>query len=231
MTSVILVPVKEDTRAKMRMSPLLSAQERSLVAWAMLEDVIQALLPLAFPVAVVTNSARAAARVEKLGWRVFWEEEQISESASVDAASKRLASEGVDSVLRLPADLPLVQPGDIEGLFSPGIAAPCAVLAPSWDRTGTNALLRTPPALFPSRFGPNSFALHLEEAAATGAQIKVVENPRLALDLDDASDIIRFLAQPTDCRTYHVLVDLSIEERLTRHAAQCDPHPGTNRNS
>jgi 2-phospho-L-lactate guanylyltransferase len=197
----------------------------------MLEDVIQALLPLAFPVAVVTNSARTAARVEKLGWRIFWEEEQISESASVDAASKRLASEGVDAVLRLPADLPLVQPGDVESLLSLSIAAPCAVLAPSWDRKGTNALLRRPPALFPSRFGPNSFALHLEEAAATGAQIKVVENPRLALDLDDASDMVRFLAQLTDCRTYHALINLDIEERLARHAVQCDPHSGIRGNS
>jgi 2-phospho-L-lactate guanylyltransferase len=231
MTPVILVPVKEEARAKMRMSMLLSAQERSLVARAMLEDTIQALLPLAFPVAIVTNSVRTAGRVEKLGWKVLWEEEQISESTSIDAASKRLESEGVDGVLRLPADLPLVQPGDVEDLFSPGIAAPCAVLAPSWDRTGTNALLRRPPALFPSRFGPNSFALHLEEAAAAGAQIRIVENPRLALDLDDASDITRFLAQPTDCLTYHLLVGLNIKERLTRRAVQCDPHPGTNRNS
>jgi len=231
MTSVVLVPVKEHAKAKLRMSPLLSGQERSLLAWAMLEDVIQALLPLALPAAVVTSSARAAARAEKLGWRVFWEEEQISESASVDAASQRLASEGVDAVLRLPADLPLVQPGDVEELLSLSIAAPCAVLAPSWDRMGTNALLRTPPALFPSRFGPNSFALHLGEAAGTGAQLKVVENPRLALDLDDASDIVRFLAQPADCRTYRTLMDLNIEERLTRHAIQCDPHPGTGRNS
>jgi 2-phospho-L-lactate guanylyltransferase len=197
----------------------------------MLEDVIQALLPLAFPVAIVTNSARTAVRAEKQGWRVLWENEQISESASVDAASKRLASEGVDAVLRLPADLPLVQPGDVESLLSLSIAAPCAVLVPSWDRTGTNALLRMPPALFPSRFGPNSLALHLEEAATAGAQVKVVENPRLALDLDDPSDIVRFLAQPTDCRTYRALIDVNIEERLARHAVQCDPHPGTGRNS
>ena len=37
----------------------------------------------------------------------------------------------------------------------------------SLEGTGTNALLRTPPDLFPSRFGPNSLALHRADGAAT----------------------------------------------------------------
>ncbi len=42
--------------------------------------------------------------------------------------------------------------------------APSVVIVPSHDGTGTNALLRSPPDLFPSHFGPESFALHLKEA-------------------------------------------------------------------
>ncbi|MBZ5494995.1 MAG: 2-phospho-L-lactate guanylyltransferase [Acidobacteriia bacterium] len=227
MTPVILVPVKEHAMAKSRMSPLLTAQERCAVAWAMLEDMIRALLPLSYPVAIITNSTRAAARVEKLGWRVLWEEVQTSESASVDAASKHLAKEGVEAVLRLPADLPLVRPEDVGEILSLPITAPGAVLAPSWDRTGTNALLRTPPDLFPSRFGPGSFTLHLREAAAAGAHLRIVQNPHLELDLDDPADIVRFLSRPVPGETYHTLVDLNIKERLANHAFQQDPDPGT----
>jgi 2-phospho-L-lactate guanylyltransferase len=229
--AVILVPVKEHSRAKSRLSPLLTPHERGAIAWAMFKDLIRALSPLPYPVALVTNSSRAAARVEMLGWRVLWEEEQVSESASIDAASRLLAAEGADAVLRLPADLPLIQSRDIAEILSLPITTPSTVLAPSWDRMGTNALLRTPPGLFPSHFGPDSFALHVREASDRGIPFRVVENPRLALDLDDVSDIVRFLAQPADGETYRTLMKLDIQERLAHHAIQGDPHLGPARNS
>jgi 2-phospho-L-lactate guanylyltransferase len=227
MISVILVPVKEHARAKSRMSPLLTAQERFAVTWALMEDLIRALLPLPYPVMMLTSSARAASRAGSLGWTVFWEESQVSESASVDAASKHLAEEGVDAMLRLPADLPLVQSSDVADLLSLPIASRSAVLVPSWDHRGTNALLRTPPDLFPSQFGQDSFALHVRKAAEANAPLQVVENPRLALDLDDAHDIARFLAQPAPGETYRTLIDMNIKERLAQHAGQCNPHLGT----
>ena len=231
MSCVILVPVKDHALAKSRMGPFLTAQERSLVAKAMLEDLIRALLPLAFPVAVATNSRQIAARIAKLGWRLFWEEKQISESASVDAASGHLADEGARAVLRLPADLPLIQTGDVAELCLETPQAPCAVVTPSWDGTGTNALLRTPPALFPSHFGPGSFALHAEAASRVGACLRIVQNPRLALDLDDVTDIARFLSSPSECETYRTLMELNAKERLARRALPCDPSPGTGRHS
>ncbi len=231
MNAVILVPVKEHNRAKSRMSPLLTPYERSAIAWAMFMDLIQTLSPLPYPVALVTNSSRAAASVEVRGWRVLWEEEQVSESASIDAASRILAADGADAVLRLPADLPRIRPDDIEEIFSLPITAPSAVLAPSWDRMGTNALLRTPPDLFPSHFGPDSLALHIREATERGVPFRIVENPRLALDLDDAADIVRFLAQPADGETYRMLMKMDIQERLAHNAIQGDPHLGPARNS
>jgi 2-phospho-L-lactate guanylyltransferase len=227
MSCVILIPIKDHALAKSRMGPFLTAQERPLVAKAMLEDMIRALLPLAFPVAVTTNSRQIAARIAKLGWRLLLEEKQISESASVDAASRRLADEGAQAVLRLPADLPLIQTGDVAELCLETTPAPCATMAPSWDGTGTNALLRTPPGLFPSHFGPGSFTLHAEEARRVAAHLRVVQNPRLALDLDDFTDIARFLSSPSECETYRTLMDLNIKERLPRHALPCDPRPGT----
>ena len=231
MSCVILIPAKDHALAKSRMGPFLTAQERPLVAKAMLEDLIRALLPLALPVAVATNSRQIATRVTNLGWRLLWEEEQTSESASVDAASRRLADEGAQAVLRLPADLPLIQTGDVAELCLQTPRAPCAVAVPSWDGTGTNALLRTPPALFPSHFGPGSFALHAEEARRVGAHFRIVQNPRLALDLDDVTDIARFLSSPSECETYRTLMDLNVRERMARHALPCNPGQGAGRDS
>jgi 2-phospho-L-lactate guanylyltransferase len=200
------------------MSPLLSAADRSQLAWAMLEDLIHALTPLPFEVAMVTNSGRAASRAAALHWRVLREEHQVSESASVDGASRFLAQEGYQAVLRLPADLPLLLPDDVTELMQAPVAPPCAVLVPSWDRKGTNALLRTPPDLFPSRFGPDSFTRHLHEAEAAGARVKIIENPRLAFDLDDPADLARFLIHPVPGETYRTLMDLKVMERLAPDA-------------
>jgi 2-phospho-L-lactate guanylyltransferase len=107
----------------------------------------------------------------------------------VDAASRQCTHDGVKALLRLPIDLPLVTQSDIETLFYFMEPAPSVVIAPSMDGTGTNALLRSPPDLFPSHFGPGSFALHMEEAEKAGARIAIVRNERIALDIDEPKDL------------------------------------------
>jgi 2-phospho-L-lactate/phosphoenolpyruvate guanylyltransferase len=223
MIPVILIPVKEQIRAKSRLSDLMTAAERAALAWAMFEDLIAALRPLPNPVILATNSRRAAERIASLSWRVIWEESQTSESASVDQASRILASEGIAAVLRLPADIPLAQSGDIAALFAALPAAePSAVMVPSLDGRGTNALLRTPPGLFPSMFGPDSFHLHLLAATRAGVTPRIVENPRLALDVDTPADLNRFLAYETEGETWSILKKLDIPERLARYDVRRD---------
>jgi len=219
LSTSILVPVKEHKNAKSRMSTMLDSDERALLAKTMFEDVAGTLASLSSPVVIVTNSQEAAQQARKLGWRVLWETYQVSESASVDAASAQLRQEGITSVLRLPADLPLVTSADIEQIFADAMPAPSAVLVPSGDRMGTNALLRTPPDLFSSRFGHNSFVLHMQEARRSKAQIRVTENPNIALDLDDTSDLRRFLERPSNTRTYQLLQKLAIRERLDQRGS------------
>jgi 2-phospho-L-lactate guanylyltransferase len=215
----ILVPVKEHKNAKSRMLTILDADERALLAKTMFEDVADTLASLSNPVVIVTNSQEAAQQARKLGWRVLWETSQVSESTSVDAACAQLRQEGITSVLRLPADLPLVTSTDIEQILADAMPAPSTVLVPSGDLMGTNALLRTPPDLFPSRFGPNSFVLHLEEARRSKAQIRVTRNSNIALDLDDTSDLRCFLERPSNTRTYQLLQKLGTRERLDQRGS------------
>ena len=187
----LLIPVKDLRCAKQRLAPVFTQEERSGLALAMMEDVFATVRQTRCVdrVFLVTSYAPAIAVAEEAGWEVLRELQQVSESASVDNASLRCADRGVSALMRLPIDLPLVRPQDIEAIFSALDAAPCAVLVPSRDGTGTNAILRSPPALFPSHFGPNSFAKHLEEAQRSGACIRTLRNPRLELDVDDASDL------------------------------------------
>ncbi|MHB8541147.1 MAG: 2-phospho-L-lactate guanylyltransferase [Candidatus Acidiferrales bacterium] len=187
----ILIPVKEFGEAKKRLAPHFSSAERAALAEAMCEDFFEVVAAIrgVERVFIVSKEPRALARARGRGWETIRESRQISESDSVDAASQFCAAQGVKALLRLPIDLPLVEPQDIAAVFEQLGAAPAAVLAPSSDGTGTNALLRTPPGLFPSHFGPNSFALHLAEAERCGVSARVLRNERLEMDIDELEDL------------------------------------------
>ena len=187
----LLLPVKDLKNAKKRLMSVLTPEERFRLAEAMLADTIRAVqgVRAAEKIFVVTNYGPVMDLAGKNGWEVLREERQISESDSVDAASRICEERGVRSLLRVPLDLPLVQPGDIDELLSVECASPALVIVPSRDGTGTNAMLRTPPTLFPSHFGNGSFAKHLAKAGRAGARIVVRRNSRLEMDVDDAADL------------------------------------------
>jgi 2-phospho-L-lactate guanylyltransferase len=170
---------------------------------------------------VVSKEPQVLRRARELGWETIAESRQISESDSVDAASRYCAERGVQALLRLPVDIPLAEPADIEGVFEMAGAAPATILVPSGDGTGTNAILRSPPALFPSHFGPNSFGRHLAEAEACGVRAQVFRNPRLELDIDEWEDLQKLapLARPGSA-TARWLV-----ERGQRLHEPCRSHP------
>jgi 2-phospho-L-lactate/phosphoenolpyruvate guanylyltransferase len=189
--SGVLLPVKNLDNAKQRLAGALSECERSALAQAMLADTVQALrgVRLAAAIFVVTNYQPAMEIAAQNGWQIVREERQVSESASVDHASRLCADRGITHLLRIPLDLPLVSASDIDELLAIECATPAVAIVPSRDGTGTNAILRTPPTLFRSHFGPHSFVKHLGEAERLGAQVIVRRNPRLEMDVDDESDL------------------------------------------
>ena len=212
----LLIPLKDPTYAKTRLAELLSEDERRQLAWAMFEDVSRAIANARKPdrVVMVSSFTPAIERARELGWDVLIEESQTSESASVDWASRMLSERGFDAVMRLPADLPLVRTEDIDELLSIELDSPGALLVPSREGTGTNAIIRTPPALFPSRFGPNSLALHKQEAGRVGVECVIVNNARIALDIDEPADVKLLLEEGGDTHAFAALSEMNAFERL-----------------
>jgi 2-phospho-L-lactate/phosphoenolpyruvate guanylyltransferase len=214
----LLIPIKDPANAKTRLAELLSDNERRRLAWAMFEDVSLPITAARKPdrVVLVSSFIPAIERARELGWVVLIEESQTSESASVDWASRILSERGFDTVMRLPADLPLVRGEDIDELLSVELDSPGALLVPSREGTGTNAIIRTPPTLFPSRFGPNSLTLHKQEAAQAGVECVIVENVRIALDIDEPADVEVLREQGGGTHAFAALNEMSAFERL-RH--------------
>jgi 2-phospho-L-lactate/phosphoenolpyruvate guanylyltransferase len=187
----LLLPIKDLNQAKQRLAGVLTQEQRRELAEAMLADTVRAVREsaAATQVFVATNYGPAMRIAVANGWEVLREEGQTSESDSVDWASRICEVRGMRAVLRLPLDIPLVRGSDIDELLQIECATPGMVIVPSRDGTGTNALLRTPPTLFPSRFGSGSFAKHLAEAERAGATIIVRRNPRIEMDVDDEADL------------------------------------------
>ena len=219
----LLLPVKDLRNAKQRLVGVLSPDERFALAHAMLADTIRAMrgVQRADRVFIVTNYEPAMQAARENGWQILSEDRQVSESISVDDASRRIESLGFAAVLRIPLDLPLIQSRDIDELLAIECAAPAVVIVPSRDGTGTNAILRTPPTLFPSHFGSGSFAEHCREADAGRAQIHHRRNVRLEMDVDDEADLRALLRHDlTGTQTGAFLHESGIALKLSAPAHQ-----------
>ena len=193
----LLIPVKDLRHAKQRLAPVLSAAERLGLATELLERTLRIATSsrLADRIAIVTNYQPARELAEKLSLEVIAETTQSSESESVDFGSREAIRRGATAVLRLPIDLPLLTAEDIDAVFAADTGGATAVLVPSRDGTGTNAILRRPPDAFPSQFGPGSFARHLAAARAVGLTCHILVNPNIAFDVDDPDDLWEYRAQ------------------------------------
>src|SRR5438270_10208441 len=217
----LLLPVKDLRNAKKRLIGVLTPEERFSLAETMLADTVRAVQGVRRieKIFVITNYEPAMQLAEENGWEILREEQQISESHSVDAASKLCEQNGVSGLLRLPLDLPLVQSSDIDELLAVKCRAPSLVIVPSRDGTGTNAILRTPPTLFPSHFGTESFAKHLAEGERKGAKIIRRRNVRLEMDVDDEADLRLLLQQDlSGTRTGAWLSETGIRKKLCGEA-------------
>src|SRR3979490_2587930 len=191
----LLLPVKDLNNAKKRLIGVLTPEERLGLAGAMLADTIRAVrgVELADKIFIVTNYEPAMRVAQENGWEILREEQQISESDSVDAASMICEDRGVTALLRVPLDVPLVQSSDIDELLALQCEEPALVIVPSRDGLGTNAILRMPPALFPSHFGNGSYTKHVDEAKRVGARVILRRNTRLEMDVDDEADLRELL--------------------------------------
>jgi 2-phospho-L-lactate guanylyltransferase len=193
-----LIPVKGFTNAKQRLASLLSAAERAALAEAMLRDVLRETLAARGleSVYVVTGDAEVREIAASLGATVIREREEKGETEAVTFALLDIQRRGVQAALVIPADIPLLRSVDIELVLEPiarhdGLS-PFALLVPSHDRMGTNALLLSPPNVIGLRFGYDSFSYHLSQVASKGMPLRVLDNERLALDIDEPQDLERF---------------------------------------
>jgi 2-phospho-L-lactate/phosphoenolpyruvate guanylyltransferase len=210
---MILIPVKHLHGAKQRLASLLDQTTRTQLAHAMLRDVLDAVraCPGQPEVSLVTSDDFALQLAHEFNVRVIPDTANRSETDAIEMATGLCEQAGIQSTLVIPADIPLLQPAELEKVLQ---AAPeeGSVLVPSADGCGTNAVLRNPAALFPLRFGNDSFRPHLEAARATNKPCAVLYLPGIALDVDTPADLRELAAAAGQTRAQRLVREWNLND-------------------
>jgi 2-phospho-L-lactate guanylyltransferase len=180
MAAALLVPVKDFTRAKLRLSPVLDEIERMQLARALATGVLEAADGLdAF---VVCDDPDVRAWAEARGADVIWAPGRGLDGA-VQFGVQHLADHGIARAIVSHADLPLAR-----GI--PDLAAFAGVtLVPDRFGDGTNVACVPTGEGFRFAYGPGSFRRHADESRRLGLALRVVRDRRLSWDVDRPRDL------------------------------------------
>jgi 2-phospho-L-lactate/phosphoenolpyruvate guanylyltransferase len=193
MRTLAILPVKSFGAAKRRLAPALASGARQLLAQAMFADVLSSLrrVPGLDSVAVVTADPLAGAGARDARVLLLPDTAQAGQSAAAAIGISYALAEGVERVLLVPGDTPLLDPGEVAALLR--VPRPVSIV-PDRHRTGTNALVLAPPDAISPSFGPGSLERHVSAAAAAGVSAPVEEVPTLMLDVDTGADLFALIA-------------------------------------
>ena len=218
MNTACLIPVKELSTSMSRLGDILTQEEKIGLSLAMLEDVIEVVRGVGGiePVVIVTRDARVGEVAEKYGIEVIREPEEVrGEGPAVDYGAGILEGRGIERLLVIPSDMPQVSGEDLEAILAVDAGTPSVVMAPAHDG-GTNGMLRRPPTVITSRFGPDSLSLHLQEAEERGVATRIIELESFRVDVDTPEDMAEVLRWPGIGRTRGYAESVGLRERLPR---------------
>lgn len=194
------VPVKDLLGTKSRLAPLLDPGGRAGLTLYMMKRVVCVLRRAGIPSAnlCVVSPDRLVLETAAEAGAVPLLQRTRGLNPALEEAREWATSRGAVSLLVLPADLPLLRPEDVEGMFAAGEEAPVA-LAPDVGETGTNALSLRPPDAIPFLFGSGSRRAHLEAARRRGLGVRECRLPNLSFDIDTVEDLSK-LEVPDELR-------------------------------
>ncbi len=195
-----IVPAKSLARGKSRLRPVLDEDARATFARKLLEHMLDVLVACDLGgVLVATDGDDVEELARARGAHVRRDDPGAAAAGSlagvVDRALADVEARGAMAAVVLMADLPDIEARDVAALLDALNGADVALVRDHLGRH-TNALALAPPTAIATRFGSDrSFALHSEAARAAGLRVAVVENERIAFDVDGPSDLARLTTE------------------------------------
>ena len=211
----VVIPFKNEG-TKSRLASVLSPQERRLLSFAMLTDVLDAVLGQG---RATTILSRPGLDIADIGYNV---EIQESELVLNDALNSLIACEARQGwqldILIVMADLALLTEKDVVGILN------CdgdVVLCPGRGG-GTNMILIRSPR-FRTCYHGLSFPKHLAFARQTGLEVSVFESFRAGCDIDEPEDLAEVLLHGRG-RSKRVLEEMGFSLSKNGRAGLCRPN-------
>ena len=201
-----IVPVNESSAAKTRLARTLTRRERSCLSLAMLSDVLDALRQTEGirQILVVTRDINAARLGARKGARAISEGRAHGLNPAVRRGIRFAERESADQVLIVPADVPLAKSSNFRRILRMGRNAR-ALIVPSYDLGGTNALLLRPPRVMPISYGRDSFRRHCRLARKRNLRIRILKLQSVGLDADTPLDLVRIRSASGNTRSQRFL--------------------------
>ena len=202
-----VVPVKDFSAAKSRLSKLLDAAHRARLARAMAADVITALKEsnAADRLYMLSDSSDTRGVAAALG--TSWlDEASVAALPGLNAGSAgvaRLAARsGATALLVIHADMPLLTADDIRHVVSTwqSLDGNQRVVMVRSNDGGTNLLLAENPEAFAYHYGPDSHTRHIRGCARRRCTAATVKLPSTAFDVDTVDDFYRLARAARDGR-------------------------------
>jgi 2-phospho-L-lactate/phosphoenolpyruvate guanylyltransferase len=197
-----IVPAKSLARGKSRLRPVLADGERARFARGLLEHVLDVLLACELDgVLVATDGDDVAELAHARGAVVRRDRGEGSLAEVIDGSLAEVAARGALAAIVVMADLPHLVPDDVHGLVA-ALEDHDVVLVRDHLGRHTNALALAPPRAIATCFGqPESFAAHCAAVRDAGLRLTIVDNERLAFDVDAPADHAQLTETPPGAGT------------------------------
>ncbi|MFN4336790.1 MAG: 2-phospho-L-lactate guanylyltransferase [Candidatus Nitrosocaldus sp.] len=198
-----VIPVKNLARGKSRLAPLLSVEERINLSIAMLRDMLECLCssPYINTIVIVSSDLLVKDIAEEYdAVLVVEDKDEYGVNNAVTLADS--ITKDYDASIVLPHDLPLIGVIDLAMLYNAMLHnTRCVIITPSSRLDGTNVLLRRPPNIIKTHYDEDSYILHVREALASNASVKILLSRRLMFDVDEPDDLYELLKSNHECNT------------------------------
>ena len=207
-----VIPVKQISQAKQRLSPFLSTEERRDFFSAMLEDVLSIMVKIDFfkKIILATNCPHAISIAGRHGITHFETGPDDGLNQAAGETVNHLLENGIRDMFLIPADIPLITEEEINSVLKAHPSAPSLTIIPSRDKLGSNCILLSPPSRMPLKFGPDSYFRHLEIAQTNGLKVNPMVFPGFGLDIDEPKDLFELLKAEGNTRSQKYIRHLNL---------------------
>ena len=182
----IVVPLKGFATAKDRLSGALTPEARESLAQRLATRVLTVSCAIPHSVVIVVSDDDSLLEWSKAFGAIGVRQSRTGLNGAVSDARDEALRRGCEHVLITHGDL--VDPTSLVELCA-SLDRGSVTLVSDRHCDGTNVLVLPAAIDFTTHYGKGSFQAHLDEASRRGYSVHVVDDARLALDVDEPADL------------------------------------------